>query len=243
MFYLTLMAIFKNETLNLKVWLDHYIWQGVQHFYLIDNGSTDNPLEILDDYINRKLVTYINRPEQHQQLLHYRYTFSNYHIKKNSYWLIIADLDEFFYGLKNKLVNLLPILNNYEVIYCNWIMFGSNNLKSHPKDIRISITNSNNQFHENKKYIFKTNSIFNLNQIQIHKINLIKNIFNGNSLIHLNHYPIQSEEYFEKVKITRGDVNSKIDDKIRDWNYFKEYNSDKLKKDEYLKYLIQKNFH
>ena len=51
MYYLTLMAIFKNETFNLKIWLDHYIWQGVQHFYLIDNGSTDNPLEILNDYI------------------------------------------------------------------------------------------------------------------------------------------------------------------------------------------------
>ena len=243
MYYLTLMAIFKNETFNLKIWLDHYIWQGVQHFYLIDNGSTDNPLEILHDYISKKLVTYIYRPEPHQQLLNYRFTFRKYNIKKNSYWLIIADLDEFFYGLKNKLINLLTKLVNYDVIYCNWIMFGHNNLKNHPKDIRISITNTNNQFHENKKYIFKTNCIGDLNQIQIHKINFVTKIFNANLLIHLNHYPIQSQEYFEKVKMTRGDVNSSKDDKIRDWNYFNQYDKDMLKHDYYLKCLIQKNFH
>jgi hypothetical protein len=229
--------------MNLKVWLDHYIWQGVEHFYLIDNGSSDQPLDILKDYINKKLVTYIYKPDPYKQLEHYRSVFKSKTLKKESYWLIIADLDEFFYGLKNKIINILPYLNKFDVVYCNWIMFGSNDLDDHPKDIRISITNSNNKFHDNKKYIFKTNSIINPSQIQIHKIDLVKRIYCGNSVIHLNHYPIQSKEYFKAVKIPRGDVNNRESNKIRNWEYFKKYDLDKIKKDDYLKSLIQKNFH
>ena len=52
------LSIFKNETMNLKLWLEHYLWQGVGHFYLIDNGSTDNPLSILQEYIDKGIITY-----------------------------------------------------------------------------------------------------------------------------------------------------------------------------------------
>ena len=38
MYYLSILAQFKNETMNLKLWLDHHLWQGVQHFFLIDNS-------------------------------------------------------------------------------------------------------------------------------------------------------------------------------------------------------------
>lgn len=41
-YFLTCLAIFKNEAMNLKEWLDHHLWQGVEHFYLINNGSEDD---------------------------------------------------------------------------------------------------------------------------------------------------------------------------------------------------------
>jgi len=53
MYFLSVLAIFKNETMNLKVWIDHYLWQGVEKIYLIDNGSTDNPMPILQPYIDK----------------------------------------------------------------------------------------------------------------------------------------------------------------------------------------------
>ena len=64
MHYLSVMAIFKNETMNLKLWIEHYLWQGVEHFYLIDNGSNDNPLSILQEYIDNGIVTYYFLPEK-----------------------------------------------------------------------------------------------------------------------------------------------------------------------------------
>ena len=39
--------------MNIKVWLEHYINQGVDIFYLINNNSDDNPLDILQPYIDK----------------------------------------------------------------------------------------------------------------------------------------------------------------------------------------------
>jgi hypothetical protein len=38
---LGMLCIIKNEEMIIKEWIKHYIWQGVQHFYIIDNESTD----------------------------------------------------------------------------------------------------------------------------------------------------------------------------------------------------------
>ena len=45
--YLSILSTFKNEATILKEWIDYYLQQGFDHFYLIDNGSTDNFLETL----------------------------------------------------------------------------------------------------------------------------------------------------------------------------------------------------
>ena len=52
MHYLSILTIMKNEAMNLKLWIDHYIWQGVDHFYIIDNNSTDVSVQIIEDLIN-----------------------------------------------------------------------------------------------------------------------------------------------------------------------------------------------
>ena len=43
----------KNEGKFLKEWLDHYISEGVEHFYLIDNGSDDNYNVKIEPYMNK----------------------------------------------------------------------------------------------------------------------------------------------------------------------------------------------
>ena len=41
-FFLVVVGIFKNEADILPEWLEHHLWQGVEHFFLIDNNSTDD---------------------------------------------------------------------------------------------------------------------------------------------------------------------------------------------------------
>ncbi|WP_083906792.1 glycosyltransferase family 2 protein [Octadecabacter arcticus] len=41
----------KNESLNIKEWIEHYLWQGIEQIYLIDNGSTDLTLDIIRPWV------------------------------------------------------------------------------------------------------------------------------------------------------------------------------------------------
>jgi hypothetical protein len=245
MHYLSVLCIFKNETMNLQKWIDHYIWQGVEHFYLIDNGSDDNPLIILQNYIDKGFVTYYYRPEKYQQIQHYQFVFDNANIKNKTFWLVICDLDEFFYGVDHKLITKLKNLEFFNVIFCNWLMFGSDELINHPQDIRTSIVHREPNLHINTKYIFQPKCLKSSAQIHIHyllkpnKYSYIKRIHFANKLIRLNHYPIQSLEFFEKVKMKRGDVTNSNVDNLRDYKYFKDYNKNTNYKDTLLKDLIE----
>lgn len=215
MHYLSVLAQFKNESMNLKLWLDHYLWQGVEHFYLIDNGSTDEPMKILTEYINKGLVSYFYRPNKASQVENYRNIFAK-HIWTQSYWLAVVDLDEFLYGVDHKLVTKLRTLEYYNLIYCNWFMYGTSGCIEQPPDVRLSNVHRWENFDPlNTKYIFKPSAITHPSQIWIHwllyphtdtKIERGKRIRIANNLIRINHYVCQSEEFFTKVKSVRGDA-------------------------------------
>jgi len=243
MYYVSVLAIFKNETMNLKLWIEHYLWQGIEHFYLIDNGSDDNPLEILQDYIDKGVVSYYYLPERFKQVQHYRYVFDTENLKNKTRWLIVCDLDEFFYGVGQQLKKKIMSLGSYyDYILCNWQMFGSDGLKEQPNDIRTSITHCKNRLDKDTKYIFKPLAIKDSSSICIHSLVNIpymnkSRIRVANQLIRLNHYPIQSLEFFTKVKMTRGAADTIAHQNVRDMNYFKRYDFNDMN-DETLKNLV-----
>ena len=47
---ISVLAMFKNESSTIKDWIDHYLAEGVEHFYLIDNGSTDDTTDKISRY-------------------------------------------------------------------------------------------------------------------------------------------------------------------------------------------------
>jgi hypothetical protein len=247
---LSVMAILKNESMNLKMWIEHYLWQGVEHFYLIDNGSDDNPFDILKEYIDKGLITYYYRAEKHQQVQHYKYVFDNERLKEKTKWLCICDLDEFFFGTEQKLVNAIDQFENYNVIYTNSFFYGSDNLVDHPKDIRTSILHRETDIENGTKYIFKPSAINDSSEIWIHWLvqpgTLQKkqmNEINQNNKIRLNHYRIQSFEYYSKVKMTRGDVSTVKNENIRDLKYFEHYTKIATIKDDTLKLIIENDLY
>ena len=248
MYYLSVLSTFKNETMNLKIWLEHYIWQGVEHFYLIDNDSNDNPLEILQPYIDKGIVTYYYKPEKYMQDKNYRWVFDNANLKRATHWLAICDLDEFFFGVDKKLSTKLKTLEYYNIISSNWVMFGTDGLIEHPNDIRTAIVHKELSLNNYTKIIFKPLSINNSSQIEIHGIN--HPITNtpiashpkmriANQLIRLHHYPIQSEEFFYNIKATRGDGVHSHHEYTRNATYFTNYTKNCTHKDDTLKQLIE----
>jgi hypothetical protein len=235
---LSVLSIFKNETLNLKMWIEHYLWQGANHFYLIDNGSTDNPETILAPYIKRGLISLKKLPEKYKQIEHYKTIWREENIRDDTKWLVVADLDEFWFSPNSTLAKEIDGFDEYDVVYSNWKMFGTDGLDKHPDDIRVAILNRQPELNENKKWICKTENVKETD-INIHAIDnpRLKDI-TDTATFHLNHYPIQSKEFYKKVKMTRGDASDPNTENIRDWKYFNKYNENMTYNDTVLRNMV-----
>ncbi|MBQ8133027.1 MAG: glycosyltransferase family 92 protein [Clostridia bacterium] len=117
-------AIFRDEGTYLKEWLEFHLIAGVEHFYLYNNFSKDNYMEILKPYIDRNVVTLIDWPVKQGQFAAYQHFFDNY--SKETKWVCLIDLDEFI--VPNKYHNIQDFLVKFEnrpcvIVY--WKVFGS----------------------------------------------------------------------------------------------------------------------
>ena len=225
MFYFTIGAVFKNEAHIMKEWIDHYFYHGVNHIYLINDNSSDAFLEILQPYIDQKLVTLYNNTLVYErvgrQTILYNYFFQR-HLRETK-WFGIVDLDEFMYSPQE--IDIKNILKNYEnekQLQINWVHFGSSGHIKQPDNVvqnfvyrgqYNSKTNGPNGRYNSYKSIVNT-SINNTAHFEVHSHgNESKNIsFNEKEpKLLLNHYAIQSLEFWENIKMTRGDVNKYYD--------------------------------
>ena len=230
-YFLSIVAVFKNEAMGMEEWLNHYIMQGVEHFYLIDNGSTDNYKDIFQHYNN---ITCIIDPKKHCQTKHYNKYLSS--VKKNTEWVAVVDLDEFIYARKgfNKIKDyLFRVTDDVGCISLGWKIFGSNGHIIQPTSIRTGFTHRMIGCSEeiNNKEIIRTNKLlkFRIHSHKIRKCEKIKLPINNNeeslneSDLHLNHYVVQSRQFFENIKMQRGSADNPEHDNIRTWEYFRDY--------------------
>jgi glycosyltransferase involved in cell wall biosynthesis len=251
---LCIVAIFKNETHILKEWIEHYLHQGVEKFFLIDNGSTDQYMDILHPYIQNNTLKLVIDPEKHQQPNH----MNKYFLKEvQPYeWVLVCDLDEFVYARKgfSTITDYLATLSpNVSMVYIPWKMFGSNGLKFQPDNVVQSFTRrtdydkENSQKYSNVKCIARTRFLkkFFIHSHEtdtdtlhvttevpppmvssIHDNKLFVNINETileNSCLHLNHYAIQSLDWFKRIKMTRGAADSSQNENVRTIGYFHAY--------------------
>jgi glycosyltransferase involved in cell wall biosynthesis len=224
---LGLIAIMKNEAMNLREWIDHYRWQGVDQIFLIDNGSTDGGPNLIEEEIADGFVTLFSRPEPHNQVAHYRAVFQQASVRERVEWLVMADLDEFWFSPGSNLRIAVDTLTDIDLVYTNWVMFGSSGLKEHPSSVRRCLLHRQPKLgsHSDTKWICRTNVIKDARQMLLHKISGVDSarVVSDNDLFRLNHYAIQSLEYFTKIKMTRGDASTPDFDSFRDLDYFKRY--------------------
>jgi hypothetical protein len=248
-------SVFKNEKHALEEWITHYIKEGIDHFFLTDNGSDDGYIDILDKYIKNGNVSLNINPERYQQVKHLNFYIND--VKKYD-WAIVIDLDEFIYARKNynTIKQYLSSLDtNINQIYIPWKMYGSNGHVNQTENIihyflKRDIYNNSRLI--NGKCITRTNKLIKINlhqsftnsngliitsdgNIKQHRNNnfiYISEELLNNSCLHLNHYAIQSWEFFSKIKMTRGDASSSSINHIRDKNYFDAYDNNIVLDDE-----------
>lgn len=225
---LAVLAIMKNESSNIDEWIEHYLWMGASTIYLIDNGSTDDTVEKARAWERTGQVNVIIYPEKHQQRKHYWKAINHFDIRKKYEWLLIADLDEFWFCPNgDSLATALLEFDPFYVIYSNWVMFGSSGYIEQPEGIRESFLyrKPGIQNHLFTKYICQTCAIKNASTIDIHKVCRVDSARTISDItrFQVNHYPIQSLNFFRSVKMTRGDVSGEESEHIRDMSYFHQY--------------------
>ena len=71
-FDVSVMAILKDEAPNMEEWLCHHMAIGVDHFFLYDNGSTDELHEVLKPYADHGVVTTVYFPMRGTRSLYSR---------------------------------------------------------------------------------------------------------------------------------------------------------------------------
>jgi len=137
-----MVAIFKNEAAILREWIDHYLMEGVEHFYLIDNDSSDDFRIILKPYIDEGVVECVTDNRPHMQVAHYN-SYYQHKVKTETEWVIVVDLDEFIYSrLQFKTISayLKSLDKNVAQVFIPWKLYGSSGLIEQPKACVDSFT-------------------------------------------------------------------------------------------------------
>ena len=143
-YYFTVLATFKNEGKILEEWLEHHIAHGVEHFYLVNDHSTDNCMSLLAPYLENGVVTMFNAPSvasQFRQIALYRNSIVRIMATNESQWVAIIDLDEFLYSPKE--VDIKNVLRQHEdlsLVGLNWVWFGANKYAKQPGSVIQSFT-------------------------------------------------------------------------------------------------------
>ena len=227
MYYLSILAMFKNESMIIEEWIQHYLQEGVEHFYFIDNGSNDHYETCIQKY-----ASYYTLVKDDTRLKHGTQTYLCNKIylekvKKETKWLIVCDIDEYIYARLGyqKIPDVLKVLPGHvEKIWLAWKSFGSSGLEKQPKSVIASFLKRGNIFENKKgegKIIIQTKNLVSIVACG-HRAELTQNdvyyTCNGNLLssfdldeknyatlrLHNNHYRIMSYEYIRDVKSVRG---------------------------------------
>jgi len=219
MYFFSVAAQFRNEALVFKEWIEHYLFHGAEHFYLIDDHSDDNSIEILQPYIDRGLVTIFQGgwgQYRGRQMDMYNRHFLP--ILKETRWLLMVDLDEFMWSpVSISIPAILHQCSHFGQIQVCHTIYGSNGHLTQPDSIVAGFTkrSAEHPSHHpvgNRKYFI--NSGFEFTSLNVHHANfedqsLVDNtnrfICLGPEWFVLNHYCCQSKQFWNEIKCTRGD--------------------------------------
>ncbi len=230
----TVAAMFKNEEHALAEWIEHYLYHGAQHIFLIDDDSDDNSVGIIQKYIREKdgFITLFHANKWPMHLGRQRDIYNHFILplinEKISKWMLICDLDEFMWSrLYVDLKDALRTCSRLSQIQVNHTFFGSSGHIQQPSSVVKHFT-----FRENTPSIllkYFVNSDYKFSSLNIHNatyvngddsVNTFIKLDNENEYFVLNHYKLQSFYFWKNVKCTRGDSDNYLKRTVEDFFYF-----------------------
>lgn len=129
-YHISICGCFKNEARFFKEWIEYHQMIGVEHFYLYNNNSDDNYQEVLQEYIDKGVVTLEQYPEVPVQPGAYQHWYKTY--RHETDWVTFLDMDEFYVPLKHDtLTGWLKTHDRYPLLLVYWKMFGTSGIMKH----------------------------------------------------------------------------------------------------------------
>jgi glycosyltransferase involved in cell wall biosynthesis/tetratricopeptide (TPR) repeat protein len=133
---LSVCAIMKDEAPYLIEWLEFHKIVGVERFYLYNNNSTDNTIDILQPYLKSGEVILHDWPVTPGQIPAYEHCLSAYKIESD--WIAFIDLDEFLFPTeKEDLKEVLKEFDGVVGVGVNQLFFGSSGHEVRPEGLQI----------------------------------------------------------------------------------------------------------
>jgi glycosyltransferase involved in cell wall biosynthesis len=130
-YQVTMASMFRNTAPYLKEWIDYHLTVGVEHFWLYNDGSTDNFEEVVRPYKEQGLVDvyewYDSNPDWvPRQIAAFQDAISR--AKGTSKWIALIDQDEFIVPLQEGTIAecMDKHFLNEVAVYMNWRNFGTN---------------------------------------------------------------------------------------------------------------------
>lgn len=230
-YQLSICTVFQDDAPYLKEWIEFHKLQWVEHFYLYNNNSTDNFLEILEPYIKTNEVTLVAWPQKHKpanghawngvQTRAYKNCIKKYGTETK--WLAVIDTDEFlFCPTGTPLPKFLKKYKDYAGVCANWLMFGTSNVQDIPPDglmieFLIHCSCKNDSVHTHVKSIVQPKYVADCYNPHVFQyINgqfavdanyqRIEESFSKSislDKIRINHYWTRTERFLNEVKIPR----------------------------------------
>jgi len=234
-YQLSVGAIFKNESHSMKEWIEHYIHHGVEHFYLINDNSTDDFETVLKEYIDKGIIELFHVIEPYylgrQRALYNRFILPRI---KESKWLLMVDLDEYVWSKQG--IDLRPVLQTFESygqIQLYEGLFGSNGFITQPKYLLPNFVKRAAEYRRGK-YKYFVNTRFEFSSLNIHHADFenIEYMEDPDVFILafpeyfvINHYNCQSRDFWRETKCTRGDADDYL---VRTYEDFALYDTNEL---------------
>ena len=157
---LAIASLMHNEAKYLKEFITYHQIIGVSRFYLLNDQSNDNYLEVLRPYRESGLVKFIEFPLIHGRVQSDAYTHALTIAKRDNGidFLAVIDVDEFLLPLQHDTIQeALPQLPQWSALSIPWRCFGdSGHTQYSPEPVTSRFTwrpNDNSYFNQWSKSI------------------------------------------------------------------------------------------
>jgi Glycosyltransferase family 92 len=122
--YLALFAIYRDNARYFPEWIEFHRLVGVEHFFLYDNLSADDHLEVLAPYIETGLVVHHDWPMFPGQLQAHDDCIERH--GDDARWIGFIDQDEFLFSPTGRPVaEILPDFEEHPAVVVNSLTFGT----------------------------------------------------------------------------------------------------------------------